>query len=147
MGAESAALIAALGVKGGTSLLQFGMTRSAGKIAEIESKVEAKQIELGTVQREADRKESLARAMASQIASSGAKGISAFEGSPLSILQADIAAEREATQRDVTMSRIDAMSARARGSVAKRQAYAQSYINLLGDIGEMAGSFTPVAKG
>jgi hypothetical protein len=134
----AAALPIALGVMGGTSLLQYGMTRSAGRIAKMESETQAKQIELGTVQREADRKEALARAMAAQIAESGAKGIASFEGSPLSILQADIAKEKEATRRDIGQSKIEAMTVRARGSVAKKQAYAQSYLNLIGDVGKTA---------
>lgn len=135
----TAALPLAIGGMGATSLLQFGMTRSAGKIAQMEAETAARQEEVAVVQREADRKEALARALASQNAETGAKGIMAFEGSPLSILQADIEAEKKATSRDTSMSKIAAMTTRARGNIAKRQAYTQSVINLIGDTGKMAG--------
>ena len=128
----------ALPAMAATSLLQFSQQMSAGRIAKIEGETEARQIELATLQREVDRKESLARAMASQIAESGAKGISAFEGSPLTILQADIQAAEEAQRRDVAQSKIAAMSARARGSAAKRYSQIGAVTNLIGDVGQMA---------
>ena len=128
----------ALGAQAGTSLLQFAGTRAAGKISKIESETAAKAEELGAVQREADRKQSLARAMASQIAESGAKGVAAFEGSPLTVLQADIAKEEEATRRDIAQTKLAAMTLRARGKIAKKQAYTMGTINLIGDIGQMA---------
>ena len=128
----------ALPAMAAASLLQFSQQMSAGRIAKIEGETEAKQIELATLQREVDRKESLARAMASQIAESGAKGISAFEGSPLTILQADIQAAEEAQRRDVAQSKIAAMTARARGSAAKRYGQIGAITNLIGDVGQMA---------
>ena len=105
----------------------------------MEAETAARQEELGAVQRESDRKQALARALASQNAAAGAKGIMAFEGSPLSVLQADIEAEEEATQRDIYQSKLAAMTARARGSIAKKQAYTQSAIGLLGDTEKMVG--------
>lgn len=131
-----AMLPAAIGTQAGVSLFQFFGTRTAGKIAKMEAETAAQAEELGAVQREADRKESLARAMASQVAESGAKGVAAFEGSPLSVLQADISREEEATQRDIMMSKLAAMTTRARGKAAKKQAYTTSAINLIGDVGK-----------
>lgn len=116
-----------------TSLLQFGQQRSAGKIAQMESETMAKQEELGVVQREADRKESLARAMASQTAAAGAKGISAFEGSPLSVLEADIAAEETATDRDAFMSKLSSLTTRAKGNIAKKQTTSGAFTGLIND--------------
>ena len=134
----AAALPLALAGMGGTSLLQFAQTREAGKIQEIEAKTMAKHEELAVVQREADRKEALARAMASQNAAAGAKNIAAFEGSPLTILQADIEAERVATERDITQSQIAQLATRARGTIAKRQASLMSAVNLIGDTSQLA---------
>ena len=115
-------------------ILQFSAQKSAGKIAQIESEVAASQIELGAVSREADRKGRLARALASQTASAGSKGISAFEGSPLSVLEADIQAEKTGTERDVFSSELESMTTRARGVIARKQASAGATIGLLTDI-------------
>ena len=134
----AALLPLAIGSLVGTSLLQFGATRSAGSIARTEAEVAAKQEELGVVQREADRKGLLARALASQTASAGSRGIAAFEGSPLSVLQADIEKEETATQRDEFSTKISALTARTRGKVAQKQANAMSVINLIGNVGKIA---------
>ena len=98
----------------GTSLLQFGEGRTAANQAQAEGKIAAQQEELGATQREADRKERLADALASQTASAGARGVVAFEGSPLTILQEDIRKEEVATQRDVFQSRLAGMTAKQR---------------------------------
>lgn len=135
----AAALPIALGSMGGASLLQYAGTRAAGRMQEIESETMARQEELGAVQREADRKQSLVRAMASQNAEAGAKGVAAFEGSPLAILQADIEQERTATMRDVEMSKISAMTTRFRGKMARRQADFLATVGLIGDVGKITG--------
>lgn len=135
----AAALPIALGSMGGASLLQYAGTRAAGRMQEVESETMARQEELGAVQREADRKQSLVRAMASQNAEAGAKGIAAFEGSPLAILQADIEQERTATTRDVELSKISAMTTRFRGKMARRQADFLATVGLIGDVGKIAG--------
>lgn len=142
-------------ISAGTSLMQAQQTRTAGKIQRIEAETAAKQEELAVIQREADRKESLARAMASQTASAGAKGISAFEGSPLAVLQADIAKEEEATQRDIFMSKLSTMTTRARGTIAQKTATASAALGLASDFSKIAasssfgggGSSSPVYKG
>ena len=120
------------------SLAEAGQKRKAGEIAAREAEFTAGQVELGATQREADRKEVLARAMASQTASAGARGIAAFEGSPLSILEADIAAEETATERDVFMSELQAMTLRARGQIAKSSARTSATIGLGKDFLELA---------
>ena len=129
---------AALPILAGTSLLQFAGGVSAGRIAKAESETQAKAIELGAVQREADRKSDLARAMASQIASAGSRGISAFEGSPLAILEADIKAEQEATERDRFSTQLASLTERTRGKVAKRQSLVGSGVTLGRDAYTMA---------
>jgi hypothetical protein len=131
---------APLAISAGLSLVQAGQKRKAGEIAAQEAEFTAGQVELGATQREADRKEVLARAMASQTASAGARGISAFEGSPLSILEADIAAEETATERDIFTSELEAMTLRARGQVAKQAAKTSAFTGLVGDFASLAAT-------
>ena len=122
----------------GASLMQARATRKAGDIAAGESEIEAQQEELGAIQREADRKGDLARALASQTASAGARGLVAFSGSPLAILQEDIKAEEVATERDVFGSRLAALTTRKKGQVAKSTARTSATLGLLGDVGKLA---------
>lgn len=97
-------------------------TRQAGKITERESWLAAKQIETEATAREADRKERLARAMASTVATAGARGVSALEGSPLSILEQSVKAEEVATERDRYASELEKMTTIYRGRIAKMRA-------------------------
>ena len=120
-------------------LATFSQTRAAGKIAEGEAKVAAKQEELAATSREVDRKERLAQAIASQNASAGAGGVAAFEGSPLTILKEDIRREEQATQRDVFQTNLRAATIRARGKIARTQARTAANIGLLRSIEEKAG--------
>ena len=115
----------------GSSLLSANQQRVAGDIAKGESKVQARQTELAATAREVDRKDRLASALASQNASAGARGIAAFEGSPLTILQADIEREEQATQRDIFSTELEAFTQRSRGSIAQKQARAQAFTGLL----------------
>jgi hypothetical protein len=109
--------------------------RSAGKIAEMEGKVRARQIETAAAAREADRKSDLARAAASQSAAVGASGVS-FEGSPLSVLQEDIRRADEAGSRDAMSSQLEAMTAKARGKVASKQATGLAATSLLKSVSD-----------
>jgi len=133
--------LAAVG-SAGASLIGFSQKRGAGKIAQREAEIGARSEELAAIAREGDRKERLASALATQTARAGAGGISAFEGSPLSVLQESIRAEETATERDVFQTRLSAMTIRARGQVARRQASARAFTGLIGDVGK----FTSLAK-
>jgi hypothetical protein len=115
---------------------------SAGKIAEMEAKTEAKQIETAAAQREADRKEKLARAVSSQMAAGGAAGIT-FEGSPLSVLEEDVRREKEATQRDVLMSKLAAQTARTKGKVARKQAKGAAILGMMQSVEQRASMAAP----
>ena len=115
----------------GSSLLSANQTMAAGDIARGESKVQARQTELAATAREVDRKDRLASALASQNASAGARGIAAFEGSPLTILQADIEREEQATERDVFSTELEAFTQRSRGSIAQKQSRSQAFTGLL----------------
>ncbi len=105
-----------------TSLLSAGTQVQAGRAASKEAELTAQTQELGATQREVDRKERLATAMATANANAGASGIAAFEGSPLTILQQSIEAEQTATERDAFNTRIGALTTRARGQSAQSQA-------------------------
>ena len=103
----------------GSSLLSASSQLSAGRAAVRESELTAQTQELAATQREGDRKERLARAMATANAQAGASGIAAFEGSPLTILQQSIENEETATERDAFNTRIGALTTRARGQSAR----------------------------
>ena len=60
-------------------------------------------------------------AIASQSAGAGASGIG-FEGSPLTILEADVESERLATERDEFQTRLGAQATKSRGRSAQRTA-------------------------
>ncbi len=92
-----------LGLTAASTVSQFAQSRNAATAARQEGEFAAKQENLAAVQREADRKERLARAMASQTASAGSRGVAVFEGSPLSVLQEDVRREEEATERDISV--------------------------------------------
>ena len=111
---------AALVATAGASLLSAGSQIQAGRAQAKEAELSAQTAELGATQREADRKNRLAEALATANAQAGAAGIAAFEGSPLTILQQSIENEETATERDLFNTRISALTTRARGQTAKR---------------------------
>lgn len=119
-----------------------GQSAQAGKvgasISRGDARVQAKQTELSTIQREGDRKSRLADALASQSASAGARGIAGFQGSPLTILNEDIAREERATQRDKFAGELESFSLRSRGQVLAGAARRQANIGLLQAASEFA---------
>ena len=114
-----------------SSLLSAGAQIKSGRASAKEAELSAQLQETGAIQREADRKERLAGAMATANAQAGASGIAAFEGSPLTILQTSIEAEETATERDRFNTRISALTTRARGKAAKRSAQVGAFTSLL----------------
>ncbi len=136
MGATPLILVGSA-LMGTGSIGQFNMTRAGGKIERMELETAAEMEELGATQREADRKARLAEALASQIASAGASGVSAFEGSPLTILQADIAKEEKATQRDVFMTGLKSEAYKMRGKMAEKIAKQKATMGLMANVGQM----------
>lgn len=111
--------------------LSFLQEREAGKIRQIESETAAKQEDLAATQRETERKQRLAEALASQNAQAGAGGIAAFEGSPLTILQEDIRKADVAGERGALESRLKVTSTLSRGKIARKQANLSATIGLL----------------
>jgi len=108
--------------------VQISQQKAQADIAVGESKVAAEQEDLGAKQREADRKERLSIALASQNAAAGAKGVAAFEGSPLTILKEDVAREKTATERDAFSSDLASMTAKSRGQIQAKSLRAQSLL-------------------
>lgn len=132
--------ITAAAILGGSAqLLSASQGISAGRIAKLEAETEAVQIETAAAQREADRKELLARATASQSAAAGAGGI-LFSGSPLTILEEDIRRAEEAGERDSLQARIASSAAKTRGKVALKQAKGRAIVGLLKAGGNAAAS-------
>lgn len=119
----------------------FGATRAGGKIARGDLEVQAKQEEAAGVQRESDRKERLIEALASQNATAGSRGVAAFEGSPLSIMEEDVRRESVATKRDIFQTELRVKSLRAKGLVAEKQAKSAAAIGLLSAIEGRATAF------
>jgi hypothetical protein len=115
----------------GSSLLAAGSQIQAGKAAANEAELSAQTAELAATQREGDRKERLASAMATANAQAGAAGIRAFEGSPLTILQQSIENEQTATERDAFNTRISSLTTRARGQSARRGSQLQAGSSLI----------------
>lgn len=111
-----------------TAAIQMSQQKAQADIALGESNIQAEQQELGAKQREADRKERLSIALASQNALAGAGGIAAFEGSPLTIMKEDVRREKQATARDVFSTKLETMTTRTRGKVAKQSARGKSLI-------------------
>ena len=129
---------APLAISAATSLMQASQKQKAGEIQKKESELAASQIELGAVQREADRKNLLARAIASQNAEAGARGIAAFEGSPLSVIESDIKRAETASQRDIFQSDLAALTTRTRGTIARQSARQGAFLGLVGDFSKLA---------
>lgn len=111
-----------------TAAVQMSQQKAQADIAVGESKVQAEQEELGATQREADRKERLAIALASQNAAAGASGIAAFEGSPLTIMKEDVKREAVATERDRFSSQLAGMTALSKGKVKQSSLRSQSLL-------------------
>lgn len=118
-----------------------------GKIQRREAETAALAEEAAGVSREADRKARLAQALASQNAASGASGIAAFEGSPLTIMKADVAKAGEATERDVFQTRLAARTLRARGKIAQKQATTGGFLSFAAKMEDRASKAVALAGG
>ena len=103
-----------------SSIAGFISQRSAGKIAKRQSEVDAKTLKLASTQREIERQERLADALASQNASSGARNIAAFEGSPLTIINEDIRRSTQASERDAFATSLETLTLKSKGKLADR---------------------------
>ena len=140
------AMIAGTAMSLNTAYTQGKLEKSAGRQAAREAEIVAKQEELGAIQREADRKARLSEALATQNANIGASGIAAFEGSPLTVLEESIKAEETATERDLYMTRLSAMSTRAKGQMEKQASKLRARMTLTSGLGQAAVSGAQYAQ-
>ena len=129
-----------------TAYTQSKLEKSAGRQAAREAEIVAKQEELGAIQREADRKARLSEALATQSAIVGASGIAAFEGSPLTVLEESIKSEETATERDIYMTRLSAMSTRAKVQMEKQASKIRSRMTLTSGLGQAGVSGAQYAQ-
>lgn len=123
-----------------SSLLQAGAGLTAAKIAKRQGNLEAQQIKLNALSREADRKDALSRALSSANAASGTKGIAAFEGSPLAILDEMERSTAEESTRDKYMSDLASTTAKYRGRQSAAGYQSQAASSLLGSAGQYVGA-------
>jgi len=107
-------------VAAGSSLLAAASTERQSSLESSQAEVAASQQDLQVTQREADRKDRLANSLATQNALAGAKGIAAFEGSPLTILEDSIERERVATERDVFSTELNNLAMRSTAKSRRR---------------------------
>lgn len=114
-----------------STALSYSEKRTQANIEEEQAKVAASQTELAVTQREADRKDRLASALSSQIARSGASGVAAFEGSPLTILNDSIQREETASERDLFQSDLTALAQRSTGRARARMIRQNANLGLL----------------
>lgn len=135
--AGAAPLLSAVGSLAGAVQQQRQSSLEAGQ-----AEVAASQQELQVKQREADRKDRLASSLATQNALSGARGIAAFEGSPLTILQDSIEREKTATQRDIFGTELSTLAIRSSAKARKRTARTMAGLRLLqtgADLAQIGG--------
>jgi len=126
-----------------SDLIQGYSAMKAGKQKAYDLEMETKQDEIATIQRESDRKRSLAEALASQNAMAGMKNIAAFEGSPLSIMEEDRTKEKKGTSRDQFEARIRKRVRRSQGKNAKMQ----GYMSLMAGVAKTGGQAAGVMGG
>jgi len=133
--------MAALIISAGASLASAASKEAQADIEEGQAEVAAKQEELRLVQREADRKDRLASSLAAQNAMAGAKGIAAFEGSPLTILQDSLQREQTASERDRFSTELDVLARRTGARTKAKMAKISARLGLLQKGSSMMGSF------
>ncbi len=103
-----------------SSAASLAAKESQSSIERGQAEVAAETEELRLKQREGDRKDRLASAMASQNAMAGAKGIAAFEGSPLTILQDSLERESVAAQRDEFSTNLSNLALRSGARIRQK---------------------------
>ena len=113
------------------SLASAGAKETQSKIEQGQAEVAASQEELRLTQREADRKDRLASKLASQNAMAGARGIAAFEGSPLAIVEDSIQREQTATERDRFQTNLTALAIRSGAKIKRKLSQANTQLGLL----------------
>lgn len=118
-------------IAAGASLASAAQKQTSADIEAGQAEVAAKQQDLQVKQREADRKDRLASAISAQNARSGAAGIAAFEGSPLTVLEDSIEREQVATERDTLSTELSTLAIRSGASIRKKMKGMNARLGLL----------------
>jgi len=121
-----------------SSGLAYSEKQTQANIQEEQAKIAADQTDLAVTQREADRKDRLASSISSQMARSGAAGVAAFEGSPLTILNDSIRREETATERDQFQSGLTSLAQRSTGRARSRMTRQSANLGLLQNLANVA---------
>ncbi len=124
----------------GSTLVSAGIKDTQSKIEADQAEVAASQQELQVAQRESDRKDRLASSLATQNAMAGARGVAAFEGSPLTILEDSMERERTATERDRFSTQLSTMAIRSGAKIRRKVQQTSSALNLAQRGGQLAQS-------
>lgn len=131
---------AALVVSAVAGLASAATKQTQAGIEEGQAEVAAKTEELRLVQREADRKDRLASALATQNAMAGAKGIAAFEGSPLTILEDSIQRGETASERDRFSTELGVLAQRSGARIKRKFQGINARLGLLQQASSMSQS-------
>jgi hypothetical protein len=121
-----------------SSLGSFGLKEAQSSIEAGQAETAAKSEELRLVQREADRKDRLASALAAQNALAGARGIAAFEGSPLTVLEDSLQRERTASERDRFSTELNVLAGRSTARTRRKMQSIGSRLQLMQEFGDIA---------
>ena len=122
----------------GSLVLSNRLQKTQADVEKEQAETAARGEELRMLQREADRKDRLASALATQNALAGARGVAAFEGSPLAILEDSIRREETATERDRFSTQMETLALRSGARVRHRLARASRTVGLLQGTSELA---------
>ena len=132
---------AALIVSAAAGLASAATKQTQSSIEAGQAEVAAKTEELRLVQREADRKDRLASALATQNAMAGAKGIAAFEGSPLTVLEDSIQRGQTASQRDRFSTELGVLAQRSSARIRRKFQGINTRLGLLQQASSMSQTF------
>lgn len=132
---------AALIMSMGAGLASAATKETQADIEAGQAEVAAKNEELRLVQREADRKDRLASSIATQNAMAGAKGIAAFEGSPLTILEDSLKRERTASERDRFSTEMNVLAGRVTARTRRKMQGINTRLSLLKTASSASQSF------
>lgn len=119
----------------------FMQARNQAKTIEAEGKLNALQEDVRITAEEADRKTLLADALASQAASAAGRGISAFEGSPLTVMAETSRRSQVEGERNRFSSEVAKQAGLYRARTASNQIKSQSLLQLGKDLESRASGF------
>ena len=124
--------VALLAVQAGGSLLSSGLQQSAGRAEARELEFQADNESINAVIRNNARLENLLNVMAANNVISGASGVAAFSGSPLTVLQENIKTASKRAVTDFGVARMNELSLRQSAFARRRASQLAAFGSLLG---------------